>query len=130
MLVLYGVSCSVYFRFVVRFNIVCGAVLHGLWCALMMISVTSAYVGWALREKKFQKKKAKSLHLLLSLLRLSWCGLEAVSKLLLSSVVPCYNNFLDGGDFLFQVLLTAAWNSNNNFLGVPSLGSQLITMRH
>jgi hypothetical protein len=32
-IVLYGVFGSVWLGFVVRFNMVCGAVLHGLWCA-------------------------------------------------------------------------------------------------
>ena len=34
----------------------CGAFQHGLWCASMLPSVTFEYV--ALREEKFQKKKA------------------------------------------------------------------------
>ncbi len=36
-MVLYIVSSAVCSCFVVRFNIVCGAVLHGLWCALSML---------------------------------------------------------------------------------------------
>jgi hypothetical protein len=34
LLVLYIVSGSVYFHFVVRFCIVCGAIQHTLWCGL------------------------------------------------------------------------------------------------
>jgi len=33
-IVLNCVSCSVYFHFVVRFCMVCGAFQHSLWCAL------------------------------------------------------------------------------------------------
>ncbi len=33
-MVLFEVLGSVYFRFAVRFNILCGAVLHSLWCGL------------------------------------------------------------------------------------------------
>jgi len=33
-----GVSGSVYFHFVVPFCMVCGAVQHGLWCALPMLA--------------------------------------------------------------------------------------------
>jgi hypothetical protein len=36
-LFLYVVSGSVRSCFVVRFYVVCGAVLHGLWCALAML---------------------------------------------------------------------------------------------
>jgi len=32
-----GVSGCVYSCFVVRFNIVCGAILHGLWCASVLL---------------------------------------------------------------------------------------------
>ncbi len=42
--VLIGVSGSVYFRFVVRFCIVCGAFQHSLWCASRLVSVTFAHV--------------------------------------------------------------------------------------
>jgi len=37
----------------------CGALLHGLWCASMLVSVTFGMllVLAALREEKFQKKK-------------------------------------------------------------------------
>jgi hypothetical protein len=41
-MILYGVSGAVCSCFVVRFNIVCGALLHGLWCALRMLTDCSA----------------------------------------------------------------------------------------
>jgi len=43
-MILYGVLGAVYFHFVVRFNIVCGAILHGLWCASILICVACEYV--------------------------------------------------------------------------------------
>ena len=46
LMILYGVLASVYSCFVVRFNIVCGAVLHGLWCALAMLRVVLGCWGW------------------------------------------------------------------------------------
>jgi hypothetical protein len=49
---LHGVSGSVYSCFVVRFNIVCGANLHGLWCALAMLGCV---------EERFQKKKNEAI---------------------------------------------------------------------
>jgi len=56
---LYGVSGAVWWCFVVRICMVCGAVLHGLWCASMLSSVTFRNVVGAvgLREEKFQEKK-------------------------------------------------------------------------
>jgi len=38
-LFLYGVSGSVYFRFVVPFCIICGASQHSLWCSLVLVCV-------------------------------------------------------------------------------------------
>jgi hypothetical protein len=43
--VLYGVSCSVYFRFVVRFCMVCGAFQHALWCGLLCSHTRGIIIG-------------------------------------------------------------------------------------
>jgi hypothetical protein len=45
LMILYGVLASVCSCFVVRFNIVCGAVLHGLWCALGMLCAVCGMLG-------------------------------------------------------------------------------------
>jgi hypothetical protein len=45
---LFGVSGSVGLRSVVSFNIVCGAILHALWCALRML-------GGSARERLRQR---------------------------------------------------------------------------
>jgi len=50
LLVLYDVSGPVWLGFVVRFNMVCGALQCWLWCGLRMLTI-------ALREGKFQEKK-------------------------------------------------------------------------
>jgi hypothetical protein len=57
LLVLYGALGVVWRGFVVRFNIVCGAVLHGLRCASVLVSVMFSICRGALRETKFQEKK-------------------------------------------------------------------------
>ena len=41
-----GVSGAVGSCFVVRFNIVCGAILHGLWCGLRMLVEGYRKVGF------------------------------------------------------------------------------------
>ena len=37
-----------------RFNIVCGAILHGLWCALRMLAVLCG-------ERNFKRRREHSL---------------------------------------------------------------------
>ena len=51
LMILYGVLASVYSCFVVRFNIVCGAVLHGLWCALAMLRVVLGCWGMVVCDR-------------------------------------------------------------------------------
>jgi hypothetical protein len=54
LLVLYSVLGAVGSCFVVRFNMFCGAVLHGLWCALAMLTYGSVGKMQCGRRRKGQ----------------------------------------------------------------------------
>jgi len=49
-LILIDVSGAVYFRFVVRFNIVCGALLHSLWRNFMVMGEVVGVADYVLAD--------------------------------------------------------------------------------
>ena len=58
---LYGGVWSVWFRFVVRVCMVCGAFHHDLWCGFMLVSVELGMLLKAAgRGREFPKKKELS----------------------------------------------------------------------
>jgi len=56
-LVLYGVLSAVRWFFVVCFNIVCGAILHGLWCGLMLVFLAIEYVEGLCGKRNFKRRR-------------------------------------------------------------------------
>jgi hypothetical protein len=66
--------------FVVRFNIVCGAVLHGLWCASVLVSVMFRICRGACGKGNFKRRRRQSLKpFFYHFLKAPWLTPELVS---------------------------------------------------